>query len=519
MVVNSGYIELNRDIHSVREEFGDWQTNMSLALSVCRLLESRNINPQVIIEPTCGVGNFIMAALQVFDSVEDIYGIDIHKPYLDELRNRLLHNEIADGVGIHLYNEDIFEFDFREIKHLLAGRTVLVLGNPPWVTNSQLGGMRSGNVPHKHNFRKLKGMDAITGKSNFDVAEYICREMMDLMLGENASLALLLKNSVVKNIIYSQKDSPTPVADIYQYNIDAAKEFGVSVAASLLSLSAGTDCSRHCSVYDFYSGEKITEYGWLNDCFVSNIAEYQKCSDVDGVSSMIWWSGLKHDCAKVMELTRENGIYRNGFGEMVDIEDDMLYPLLKSSDIKGYGISSVRKYVIVTQHSMSSSTDYIEQGYPKAFRYLSGHSDYMDGRSSRIYRGKPRFSIFGIGDYSFMPYKVVVSGLYKCPNFAVVGKIENKPVMVDDTCYLLGFDSLEYAEITRRVLNSEIVRTFLDSLIFLDAKRVINKDLLMRIDLLKALDKIPLSEFEGYDLDKYRDFLKSHIVPRQTTLF
>ena len=75
------------------------------------------------------------------------------------------------------------------------------------------------------------------------------------------------------------------------------------------------------------------------------------------------------------------------------------------------------------------------------------------------------------------------------------------------------------AEITRRVLNSEIVRTFLDSLIFLDAKRVINKDLLMRIDLLKALDKIPLSEFEGYDLDKYRDFLKSHIVPRQTTLF
>ena len=56
-----------------KEEYGDWQTSMELALSVCRLLKEQGINPHVIVEPTCGKGHFILAALQTFDSIEDIY--------------------------------------------------------------------------------------------------------------------------------------------------------------------------------------------------------------------------------------------------------------------------------------------------------------------------------------------------------------------------------------------------------------------------------------------------------------
>ena len=42
----------------LRDEYGDWQTNYPLALSVCQMLKNKGINPQVIIEPTCGFGNF-----------------------------------------------------------------------------------------------------------------------------------------------------------------------------------------------------------------------------------------------------------------------------------------------------------------------------------------------------------------------------------------------------------------------------------------------------------------------------
>ena len=81
--------------------------------------------------------------------------------------------------------------------------------------------------------------------------------------------------------------------------------------------------------------------------------------------------------------------------------------------------------------------------------------------------------------------------------------MENKCVMLDDTCYLLGFDNESTANCILKILNSEIVQRFMKSLVFFDAKRSINKDLLMRIDLEKAAEKLytasVLSETE-YDI-------------------
>lgn len=55
--------------------------------------------------------------------------------------------------------------------------------------------------------------------------------------------------------------------------------------------------------------------------------------------------------------------------------------------------------------------------------------------------------------------------------------------MLDDTCYFIGFESLRMAEIAHYLLNADPVQHFLRSIIFPDAKRSINKDILMRIDL------------------------------------
>ena len=66
----------------LRDEYGDWQTNYPLALSVCQMLKNKGINPQVIIEPTCGKGNFILAALETFNTLEHVIGIEINAEYL-----------------------------------------------------------------------------------------------------------------------------------------------------------------------------------------------------------------------------------------------------------------------------------------------------------------------------------------------------------------------------------------------------------------------------------------------------
>lgn len=493
-----------------REEYGDWQTNYPLALSICRKLKEQGMDPQVVIEPTCGRGNFILAALETFAHLEHVIGIEINAEYLAELKGKI-SNKNFSSICFHLINENFFNVNFKDIKNLIKGKNVLVLGNPPWVTNSKLGELDSKNLPTKSNFKNNKGLDAITGKGNFDIAEYITYKMLDVIKEENSYIALLLKCSVIKNIIFEQgkKQLLTLCA---QYNIDTDKEFSASVASALFSAKIGKESDVYCKVYDFYSGKKEREFGWENQNFVSNREEYRSSKFVDGKSMLTWWSGLKHDCSNVLELSKVNGKFYNKLKEVVDIEDNMIYPFLKSSDLKGEEITQCRKYIILTQHKTSEDTGLIKEKYPKAYQYLQEHAEYFKKRKSSIYKNRPPFCIFGVGDYTFKKYRIAISGLYKQTKFSLVSDIEGKLALLDDTTYLLGFDKRAYAEYTLKLLNSSIVQHFLESVYFEDAKRPINKDLLMRIDLVAVLNKLGPSYLEIDDnaFDNYRMHLQPY---------
>lgn len=510
---------------AARDEYGDWQTNMKLALSVCQLIKQMGADPRIIIEPTCGKGHFILAALQTFDNIEEIYGVEIYEPYIDTLKISILQHFLdhpgTKKIKIRLFHQNIFDFDFDPIKKSFNKREILAVGNPPWVTNSKLSTIQSNNLPKKSNIKRTKGIDAITGKGNFDIAEYICGQIFDFLEGENATFAFLLKNSVIKNLIYEQKKKRYQITHLTQYNIDAREEFGASVAAALLYAKMGNGCSQQCRIRDFYSLKSVQEYGWVNNNFVSDIGSYNQYRYMDGKSPLTWWSGIKHDCSKVMELTLKDGKFINGFGQAVEIENNLIYPLIKSSDIKKDLITTTRKYIIITQKATSEDTDWIRESYPLTYKYLDEHAALLDNRKSSIYRNRPRFSLFGIGDYSFKRYKVVISGLYKEPHFSFVGEIDGKPAMLDDTCYLLGFDSQKEAHVTLQLLNSPPVQAFIRSLLFVDAKRVVNKDLLMRIDLTQIARQMPKDDLDIDELEwgKFISFIKSSSTPRQFELF
>ena len=160
------------------------------------------------------------------------------------------------------------------------------------------------------------------------------------------------------------------------------------------------------------------------------------------------------------------------------------YGILKSSDLKNTVINQTRKFTIVTQKKVGQETNFIKIEYPKTYQYLTEHQENLNARKSSIYNNKPKFSIFGIGDYSFKSYKVAISGLYKTFHFTLILPQDNKPVMLDDTCYFIGFDKIEFAAYSLILLNSKTTMQFLQSVTFADAKRTFTKDILMRIDLL-----------------------------------
>lgn len=500
-----------------RAEYGDWQTNYPLALAICQMLKREGVCPQVVIEPTCGKGAFILAALETFDSLETVYGIEINEEYLEQLKSSLEESDSC-SVNVCLIHQNIFDVDFSKIKATIKNKNILVLGNPLWVTNSKLGAIGSGNLPAKSNFKKVKGLDAITGKGNFDIAEYITYQMISLLEGEQAHLAFLLKTSVIKSILFEQKAGVREMSDICQYNINAEREFGATVSAALLSCCIDGKRETTCQIRDFYTRESIRTFGWQNGKFVADCDKYALCKEIDGTSNVKWWSGLKHDCSKVMELTNVDGKWYNNLQETVDIEDDLIYPFLKSSDIKGETIDTCRKFVILTQHYTSEDTQSIRKRYPKTYAYLQSHDSYFAERKSVIYKNRPKYCLFGIGDYTFKPYRIAISGLYKQTRFSLVSEIDGKLALLDDTCYQLAFDEYWQADVTLRILNSELVQTFLRSLLFVDAKRPINKELLMRVDLVAALEQLGY-EALGISKAEFMAYRQKYGKPVQMRLF
>ena len=468
-----------------RVEYGDFQTNKQLAVSVCNYLKNKSINPKILLEPTCGKGSFILSALKTFDSLQQVFGIEIQEKYLWHLKFELLeyflNNPTASKPQINLYHCSVFDFDFNTVKSKIKNQELLLIGNPPWVTNSTLSTLNSKNLPKKSNFKNAKGIDAITGKGNFDISEFISLKMLNLLSKENGYFAFLIKNSVIKNIIFEQKKNKYPISDIEKHTINAKKEFGATVDASLFVCKFNSTPEFTAKEFDFYTSKHSVTLGWFNNKFASDIEKYKKYQHLDGVCPFEWRQGIKHDCAKIMELERIDGGFRNALGEEFELEEDLVYGILKSSDLKEDVIDTSRKYTIVTQQRIGQETSQILERLPKTRHYLHRHKEYFLNRKSNIYNGKPMFSIFGVGDYSFKPYKVAISGLYKQTKFTLV-KPNGTVLLLDDTCYFIGFDTLEEAKEIQNLLNKPETQEFIESFMFTDSKRVITKDLLMRID-------------------------------------
>ena len=132
-----------------RAEYGDFQTNRNLSDATCNLLKQQLISPKIIIEPTCGKGNFIISSLKTFKSITHIYGIEIYKPYIWETKfavlDFFLNNTEYCIPKIKIIHYNIFDFDFNYIAKKHQNDEFLIIGNPPWVTNSKLSVLNSNN--------------------------------------------------------------------------------------------------------------------------------------------------------------------------------------------------------------------------------------------------------------------------------------------------------------------------------------------------------------------------------------
>jgi len=470
-------------------EFGDFQTPIGLARQVADRVADTGIIPAAILEPSCGVGNMLFAAADRFPGFQKAVGIDVQPRYVEALEERRAGRD--DRERIRVFRANFFEHDWAGSLGQLPG-PVLVIGNPPWVTNAELSPRGSGNLPQKSNFQRHAGIDAITGKSNFDISEAMLLHLARALAGRDAVLAMLCKTNVARKLLMHLWQAGTPVQEPALYRIDSAAAFNASVDACLLLCRfGGTAIDLTAPVFAALGASRPVErIAFRDGRLLANAEMHDRWRHLEGEEVYRWRSGIKHDCADVAELSGSFGAWRMADGVAVDIEPDLLYPMLKASDLGNGRVPVPRRWMLVTQRTVGEDTAKIATAAPRTWAYLQANAERLDRRASMIYKNRPRFSMFGVGEYSFAPWKVGIAGLYKKIDFKVIGPHEGKPVVLDDTCYSVPCQTRAEAELVASLLNSEPAREFYSAFAFWDAKRPITAELLRRLDLRKLATEL-----------------------------
>ena len=126
--------------------------------------------------------------------------------------------------------------------------------------------------------------------------------------------------------------------------------------------------------------------------------------------------GVKDNLGEVYEIPESS---------LNEIEPDLIYPYLKSRHILAWGILGYSYRLIPQRKAGEINEIYLSKEYPRTYEYLDRMKKLIKSRRSRWLKTGPFYSVFGLGDYTWMPFKVTWCRLGFRPDFAVVSSVED----------------------------------------------------------------------------------------------
>ncbi len=147
------------------------------------------------------------------------------------------------------------------------------------------------------------------------------------------------------------------------------------------------------------------------------------------------------------------------------IEPDLLYPLLRWSDIARYRATPSCHLLLAQDAATRQGVDFdaMQNRYPKTFAYLSQfHGQLADRAAYRRYQSRgPFYSMYDVGGYTLAPVKVVWRRMDRRINAAVVEPIDDpvlglRPVVPQETCVLVAVASSDEAHYLCALLNGAV---------------------------------------------------------------
>lgn len=217
-----------------------------------------------------------------------------------------------------------------------------------------------------------------------------------------------------------------------------------------------------------------------------------------GISTVYWFDIIKRLGNKIrIKNGSEKGKKFEVDTTEATIERDLVYPLVKSRNIEKWKLKDYIYALVPQKKTTDDNEAELKTRYPDTWEYLKKYKIVLEqGRKSVWFKGKPFYKIYGLGKYSWAPFKVMWVRMGYKPKFVVINRtldtfLGTKLILPGEVCAFVSerdkngdFITEDEAHYICAVLNSKAILAALDT-ITQKGKSGLPKSIIDQIQLVK----------------------------------
>jgi methylase of polypeptide subunit release factors len=407
------------------------------------------------------------------------------------------------------------------------GEFDVIVGNPPWINWQGLPAEKRESLQplwERYGLFVHEGFDTILGKGKKEFATLFTAAVVDRYLRDGGVIAFVITQGVWKASGASEGfrrldfggifemavervedlsafkvfDSATTRTTTFVATKGARTQFPVNYVywrrlgrrARLDSRGTLDEALEHADVVELAAepyDENAPESPWitarpaairaLRRLFGESAYQARQGVNTGGGNAVYW--------LRILQRTTLGGVrvenILKGAKKKVEqveaqIEGDHVYPLVRGRDISRWRAEGDRHILMVQdpERRHGIERDRLASGAPRTLAYLERFEAFLRERSLfRRYFMRdgepvaPWWSMFGVGDYTLKPWKVVWAGQVATHlNCAVVGPDDDQLTLPDQTAYYVGLETGSAADFLCGLLNASPIRLLYRSFLY-----------------------------------------------------
>ncbi|MDC7223266.1 MAG: N-6 DNA methylase [Spirochaetales bacterium] len=363
---------------TTRRREGIFFTGPSVVEEICSSFDFSSVRS--VIDTAAGSCNFLLPLAMKYPEI-DFYGIE---------RNEKIYRSVLPALkklpNLHYFHGDALLDQFP------IPPCDLYLGNPPFINYTDLSeSYREAIRPLWTQYMPVKKSFALLlGESRGDVASLVFYHSLNRYLKKEGRFGVVLPNSLIKGNRASESFREFP-------GITVEKVVDISRA------DAFVNTNRACFYLLGHRGGE-TKYPLAYERDGETVSLIKK----NGLlieEDLPLGDGSDYPIRQGINTLGANGVFF--FHEKPDLEEGLLHPLLRSCDV-GENRAEPSRWVLLPYGKKGELIDEVDlkRDYPRAWNYLLSHKKRLEKRKSRFAQ-KNWYALFGIGSYTFAPWKVV----------------------------------------------------------------------------------------------------------------